>query len=177
MKRTLVLIGGTLLVGVALAPSALAAQTGYQWTTGTVQTSNSPVQVCLGGSCQTTPPLSSINLNLSVVTDSSSTAPRMIQGTCAGGTGATVMVIAGSGPTLVGGSASGTKVDGSPYLTFLSPVTLPPNGTVTASACVAPTVSSASLASARSSTAEQEVLARLSQLSQLSQLRQLSQVR
>ena len=136
MTRRLIVAGGTLLASLALAPAAGATQTNFSTTLGPISIPNAPVQVCMGLSCQTTPSLRGIFVNVMGVYDDASTPPTMTKGACATGrAGGTVTVTAGSGPALVGGSYNGTRLNGAPYMAWLPAVTLPANGTVTISAC------------------------------------------
>ena len=133
--RRLSFVGTFVVATLSFMPTAGAAQQYYNTMVGQFSVPNLPVRLCLGASCQTTPPLKSFLMNVQVVTDDTSTPPVMVKGACPSGVGGTVTVTAGSGPAAVAAYISGTRPDGSPFLAFTPSASLPPGGTVVASAC------------------------------------------
>ena len=128
------------------ATGALAESSSASGYVGTFTVPNLPVQVCVNGTCQPTPPLKSFFMYVTAQADGP-VAPTITPGPCASGVGGTLVVGAGpAGATFVG-YVSGTRADGSPYLHFFGPVEVAPNSAATATACAS---TSSSASSARS---------------------------
>ena len=137
-SRTLFASGvlvAALAASLTLAGSALAAAQTVSGSVGPVPVSNVPVQVCVNSSCQQTPALSSVALNLTASTDANAALPTITPGTCGSGVGGTLVVKGGSSAATVSGTVSGTLPNGSAFSQPIAPVTVAPNATTTIGAC------------------------------------------
>lgn len=104
-------------------------------TVNPVPVGNVPVQVCVNTTCTNTPPLSTVGLNATATANNATSLPVITPGTCASGTGGTLVVEGGSSGATVEGVVTGTLPDGSGFSQPIPPVTVAPGGTTTISAC------------------------------------------
>ena len=135
MKSRRLLGGGILVASLAMTGTALAQTQTVSGSVGPVPVPNVPVQVCVNSTCQQTPALSAVGLNATASAAANPALPTITPGTCASGTGGTLVIRGGSSTATVTGSVTGTLPNGSPFSAPIPPVTVAPGGTTTISAC------------------------------------------
>ncbi len=141
MKVRSLITGAILAGGLAMAGPAAAQPQTVSGSVGPVPVPNVPVQVCVNGTCQQTPALSAVALNVSATADPTvGTPPTITPGPCPGGQlGGVLNVNGGSSGATLSGTVSGTVPTGSSFSQPIPPLTVAPGGTATISACASPT--------------------------------------
>lgn len=111
-----VAVAGAALMTFTAASSAEAAPQTVTLAVGPIALPGVPVSACVNSTCQTTPSLTSVTLNVSATADTSA-APTLTAVSCPnGGTGAAVkLTTATSASATVSAQVSGTKTDGTPF--------------------------------------------------------------
>lgn len=125
------------------APALGAVQLKPAWeslsvsvSVGPIDVPDVPVEVCVDGTCASTPDLSSFSLKVTATVDATVDKPTMAVSTCGAFAGASVTTSTGGTGATVVVTVSGTLPDGTPYEQSTGPVSAPPFSSTTASACV-----------------------------------------
>ena len=123
---------------IAMSGQALAVTKTLSASLGPIPLPNVPAQVCVDGTCQSTPALSEVLLDVRVRVDvDAGTLPTITPGTCpAGQTGLALVITTGTTGVTVSGSVTGKLPNGAPINIPVGPITVGAMGqTVTIRVC------------------------------------------
>jgi hypothetical protein len=123
---------------IAMSGQAFAVTKTLSASLGPIPLPNVPAQVCIDGTCVSTPALSAVSLKVRATVDvNAGTLPTITPGACpAGQNGLALTISTGSASVTVSGLISGTLPTGAPISIPVGPISIGPNAeTVTISVC------------------------------------------